>query len=211
MAIFVICICPCLVWTDVASIKHYLNATKSQTECHESEMELGHILWPSDPVTRESSDPETQLTRWPCSIMNSKCRLMCEEVFSGQKFLIIIDKSKSLLHGLTSSDFSPTTNTWQWLLSFQNFKCKFCILGISSKTGKTRVSHLVRMMTRWPGREQWPKWPTDPVTQFHVCHECSKTPGRRSATSSLLSTLRARASALQASRLQGSTTSCWVI
>ena len=36
------------------------------------EMELGHILWPSDPVTRESSDPETQLTRWPCSIMNSR-------------------------------------------------------------------------------------------------------------------------------------------
>jgi len=30
---------------------------------------------PSDPVTRESSDPETQLTRRPCSIMNSKCRL----------------------------------------------------------------------------------------------------------------------------------------
>ena len=27
------------------------------------EMELGHILWPSDPVTLESSDPETQLTR----------------------------------------------------------------------------------------------------------------------------------------------------
>jgi len=31
-----------------------------------------------DPVTRESSDPDTQLTRWPCSIglMNSKCRLV---------------------------------------------------------------------------------------------------------------------------------------
>ena len=27
------------------------------------EMELGHILCPSDPVTRESSDPETQFTR----------------------------------------------------------------------------------------------------------------------------------------------------
>ena len=27
-----------------------------------TEMELGHILWSSDPVTRESSDP---LTRWP--------------------------------------------------------------------------------------------------------------------------------------------------
>ena len=50
-----------------------------------SEMELGHILWPSDSVTRESSDPETQLTRWPCSITNSKCRLTCEEVFSGQR------------------------------------------------------------------------------------------------------------------------------
>ena len=23
---FVICICPCLVWIDVASVKHYLNA-----------------------------------------------------------------------------------------------------------------------------------------------------------------------------------------
>ena len=41
--------------------------------------------WPSDPVTRESSDPETQLTRWPCSKMNSRYRLMCKEVFSGQK------------------------------------------------------------------------------------------------------------------------------
>jgi len=38
-----------------------------------------------DQVTRESSGPETQLTRSPCSIMNSKCRLMCEEVFSGQR------------------------------------------------------------------------------------------------------------------------------
>jgi len=38
------------------------------------------ILWPSDSVTRESSDPETQLTRWPFSIMNSKCRLMCRGV-----------------------------------------------------------------------------------------------------------------------------------
>jgi len=27
---FVICICPCLVWIDVASVKHYLNATKTK-------------------------------------------------------------------------------------------------------------------------------------------------------------------------------------
>jgi len=35
------------------------------------------------------------------------------------------------------------------------------------KTGKkTRVSHRVKIMTRWPGRERWPKWPIDPVTQW---------------------------------------------
>ena len=53
---------------------------------HISDMELGRFLWPSDPVTRESSDPETQLTRWPCSIMNSKCRLMLQtNVCNGQE------------------------------------------------------------------------------------------------------------------------------
>ena len=35
-----------------------------------------------------------------------------------------------------------------------------------SKTGKTQVSHRVEMITRWPGRERWPKWPIDPVTQW---------------------------------------------
>ena len=47
------------------------------------------------------------------------------------------------------------------------FQSTFCILGIFSKTGKTRVSHRVKMMTRWPGRERWPKWPIDPVAQWH--------------------------------------------
>ena len=32
------------------------------------------------------------------------------------------------------------------------------ILGFLSKTGQTRVSHRVKMMTRWPGRERRPKW-----------------------------------------------------
>ena len=27
---FVICICQCLVWIDVASVKHYLNAIKAK-------------------------------------------------------------------------------------------------------------------------------------------------------------------------------------
>jgi len=48
------------------------NRTLPNKYTHLPDMELGHILWPSDPVSRESSDPETQLTRWPCSIMNSK-------------------------------------------------------------------------------------------------------------------------------------------
>jgi len=42
----------------------------------------------------------------------------------------------------------------------------YLYLGFFSKTGKTRVSHRVKMMTRWPGRESWPKWPIDPVTRW---------------------------------------------
>ena len=143
-----------------------------------SDMELGHILWPSDPVTRESSDPETQLTRWPCSIMNSKCRLMCRGVriidatkkYSlAKEFLIIISKSKSSLHRLTSSDFSPTTDTWQWLLSFQHFKCTFCILGIFFRKPEKLGSHTGSKW--WPGdpdvkddrNDPLTRWPNDPV------------------------------------------------
>jgi len=138
-------------------------------------------------VTWESSDLETQLTRWPCSIMNSKYRLMCEEVFSSQRIFNNIGKSKSSLHGLTSSDFNPTTDTWQRLLSFQHFKCTSCILGIFSKTGKTWVSHRVKMMTRRPGDPDVKDDPNDPLTRrpndpvqclmwsFKLVSCCSKT------------------------------------
>jgi len=51
-------------------------------------------------------------------------------------------------------------------LSCQHFICTFSVFGILSKTEKIRVSHRVKMMTRWPGRERWPKWPIDPVTQW---------------------------------------------
>ena len=144
-----------------------------------ADMELGHILWPSDPVTRESSYPETQLTRWPCSIdlMNSKCRLMYRGVTKKysqvKEFLIIIGKSKSSLHGLTSSDFSPTTDTWQWLLSFQHFKRTFCIWAFFRKPENVG-SHTGSKW--WPGDSvtrtwkmtQMTHWPGDPMTQFHV-------------------------------------------
>ena len=67
---------------------------------------------------------------------------------------------------MTSSDFSPPTDTWQWPLSFQHFKCTFCILGIFSKTGKTRVSRRVRMMTRWPSDPNVKDDPNDPLTRW---------------------------------------------
>jgi len=116
--------------SKILVINHYSLCSASYVLLRLPDMELGHILWPIDPVTRESSDPETQLTRWPGSIMNSKCRLMCRGVrielgwissndvidvtkkySQAKEFLIIIGKSKSSLHGLTSSDFSPTTDT----------------------------------------------------------------------------------------------------
>jgi len=40
-------------------------------------MELGHILRPSDPVTRESSDPETQLTLFYNELQNYVDSAVC--------------------------------------------------------------------------------------------------------------------------------------
>ena len=53
---------------------------------------------------------------------------------------------------------------------------RFAFWAFFSKTGKTRVSHRVKMMTRWPGRE---RWPGDPMTQFHVWPRCLFTPPRQ--------------------------------
>jgi len=145
-----------------------LSLTRASLHACMPDMELGHILWPSDPVTKESSDPETQLTRWPCPIISSNYVIDVTKKYSQAKeFLLITGKSKSSLHlhGLTSSDFSPTTDTWQWILSFQHFKCTFCILGIFSKTGKTRVSHRVKMMTGWPSDADVKDDPNDPLTR----------------------------------------------
>jgi len=97
---------------------------------------------------------------------------MCEKYSRAKEFLIIISKSKSSLHGLTSSDFSPTTDTCNDFCHFSISNVRFAF----SKTGKTRVSHRVKMMTRWPGRERWPRWPLDPVTQWpsSMCGVCGR-------------------------------------
>ena len=48
----------------------------------------------------------------------------------------------------------------------------YLYVGFFSKTVKSRVSHRVRMITRWPGRERWPEWPIDPVTQWPSSMSC---------------------------------------
>ena len=76
-----------------------------------------------------------------------------------KEFLIIMGKSKSSLHGLTNIEWFRSNN--------RHLSCHFSISNVLfafwvfySKTGKTLVSHRVKMMTRWPGRE---RWPSDPV------------------------------------------------
>ena len=55
-------------------------------------------------------------------------------------------------------------SVFQWRLDgfSQKYISLYLYLGLFLKTGKTRVSHQVKMMTRWPERERWPKWPMDP-------------------------------------------------
>jgi len=143
-------------------------------------MELGHILWPSDQVTLESSDPETQLTRWPCSIMNSSIDLCCRQTFAmGKRFA-------SFYRCLAFTRFwsvkfwrSFIKCLFQWrLYGFsQKYISLYLYLRLFSKTGKTRVSHRVKMMTRWPGdpdvkddpNDPLTRWPNDPVPCLLAC------------------------------------------
>ena len=69
----------------------------------------------------------------------------------------------------SSSDFGLTTDTWQWLLSFQHFKCTLYIWTFfrkPEKLGSRTPGQNDDPVTQWSGRERWPKWPTDPVTQW---------------------------------------------
>jgi len=76
-------------------------------------MELGgHISWPSDPGIQRPGDPVD-----PVTLFYNELQMLTYVIFQAKEFFIIIGKSKSSLHGLTSSDFSPTTDTWQWLFS----------------------------------------------------------------------------------------------
>jgi len=84
---------------------------------------------------------------------------------------------------------------WQWFQSnnrhltmtchFSILKVRFAFWAFSSKTGNTRVTHRVKMMTRWPGRERWPKWPIDPVAQWPSSMSAVRLSLRPSVTSRL--------------------------
>jgi len=141
----------------------FMASTRRTRSLCVAEMELGYILWLSDPVTRESSDPETQLTRWPCSIMNSKCRLMCEKYSRAKEFLIIIGKSKSSLHGLTSSDFCPTTDTCNDFCHFSISNVRFAFWAFFRKPEKLG-SHTGSKW--WPGDPDVKDDPDDPLTRW---------------------------------------------
>jgi len=82
------------------------------------------------------------------------------------KILIIIRKRKSSLHGLTSSDFSPTTDT---LCHFSISK-RFAFWAFFRKPKKLE-SHTGSNddpVTRTWKMTQMTHWPGDPMTQFHV-------------------------------------------
>jgi len=122
--------------------------------------------WPGNPATRRPSWPGDPVLEWTPNVD------LCVKKYSQAKeFLIIIGKSKSSLHGLTSSDFCPTTDTRQWLLSFQYIKCTFCILGIffeNLKNSGLTPGQNNNPVTRTWRMTQMTHWPGYPMTEFHV-------------------------------------------
>jgi len=64
---------------------------------------------PSDPGIQRPGDPVDPVTLFYNELQMST--YVCEKKYcQAKEFLIIIGKSKSSLHGLASSDFSPTTD-----------------------------------------------------------------------------------------------------
>ena len=138
------------------------NASNKYSKHRQNENEANDITWSQIfDAKQQCWKNVTQLTRWPCSIMNSKCRLRLQKnVCNGQRFA-------SFYCRLAFARF--------WKVKFWRsfIKCKYfndgwtdfhkniyLYLGLFSKTGKTLVSHRVKMVTRtW----KMTHWPNDPV------------------------------------------------
>jgi len=126
-----------------------------------------------DPVTRESSDPETQLTRWSCSIMNSKCRLMLRQTFAMGKMFASFYRCLAFARVWKVKFWGPFINvnisiTVGRILTKKYIYLYIFYLGLFFENWKTLDLHQVNIMTRWPGCERWSKWqltwwPNDPV------------------------------------------------
>jgi len=135
-----------------------------------ADMELGHISWPSDPVTRESSDPETQLIWWPCSIMNSKCRVMLQtNVCNGQQvcqfyslFGVCTLLGSKILKIISMTVGRIFTKIYIFISLSWAFFRKPEKLGSHTRSEWWPGDPV----TRWPERERWPTWPIDPMTQW---------------------------------------------
>jgi len=106
-----------------------------------AEMELGHILRISE--IQRPGDPVD-----PVTLLYNELQ-MSKKYSQAKEFLIIIGKSKSSLHGLTYTVISvhqQTPDNDFCHFSFSNVRVAFW--AFFSETGKTRVSHRVKMMTR---------------------------------------------------------------
>ena len=138
------------------------NASNKYSKHRQNENEANDITWSQIfDAKQQCWKNVTQLTRWPCSIMNSKYRVKLQKnVCNGQRFA-------SFYCCLAFARF--------WKVKFWRsfIKCKYfndgwtdfhkniyLYLGLFSKTGKTLVSHRVKTVTRtW----KMTRWPNDPV------------------------------------------------
>jgi len=118
--------------------------------------------WPGNPATRRPSWPGNPVLWWTPNVD------LCVTKYSQAKeFLIIIGKSKSSLHGPTSSttsDLSPTTDTWQWLVisAFQMYVLHF---GHFFRKPEKLGSHHTGSKW-WPGDPDVKGDPNDPLTRW---------------------------------------------
>ena len=119
---------------------------------------------PSDPGIQRPGDPVDPVTLFyrPNELQISK---KCSQA---KECLIIIGKSKSVkVHCM---DWHPVISVQQQtpemtfvISAFQMYVLHFGHFFRNPEKTRVSLSHRVKMMTRWPGRE---RWPIDPVTQW---------------------------------------------
>ena len=110
------------------------------------DMEPGHILWPSDPGIQRPGDPVDPMTLFYNELLG-----VCES---------------STLSSILSS-----TRQGKWVsksiyIRIWNVRFAFWAFFENRKNSGLTPGKNDHPVTRWPGRERWPKWPIDPVTHW---------------------------------------------